>query len=236
MRAGSAPDDLAAPVDATAEANKAIAATSIAARIAAIDRSLAPRRWDYQGLSTSHQRCLGSRRAALFPLLRGAYFDLHNFRTESGSPPNSQPGSHRSAASTIFGPEDLVERAAEGRCVSASACGRGVLLGRARHSPVGSHPRAQGFLSGKETEAGRPGPQQASLSAGSCWTQPVEWLSCGSLLLSLPVLRWSRSQANQQHLSCSPVLASYRLHSLQPLTIRRRHARGCGERRVTLDE
>jgi hypothetical protein len=63
MRAGSAPDDLAAPVDAAAEANKAIAATSIAARIAAIDRSLAPRHWDYQGSSTSHQRCLGSRRA-----------------------------------------------------------------------------------------------------------------------------------------------------------------------------
>jgi hypothetical protein len=48
MRAGSAPDDLAALVDAAAEANKAIAATSIAARIPATDRSLATRHSDYQ--------------------------------------------------------------------------------------------------------------------------------------------------------------------------------------------
>jgi integrase len=39
----------------------------------------------------------------LFPSLRGAYFDLHNFRTREWkpSPPNSRPGSHRSDASTI---------------------------------------------------------------------------------------------------------------------------------------
>jgi hypothetical protein len=77
--------------------------------------------------------------------------------------------------------------------------------------------------------------EHASPSAGSCWTQPVEWLSCGSTLLSLPVLGWCRSHANLQQLSCSPVLASYRFRSVQPLMIRRPHARGCGERRVKLD-